>query len=118
MAKLVCSFDTKTKQLEVSLDGQILDNVEGLSLYKKYKDNSTFASDENTDDEYYCTINMFENIKELGYVKSIQLMASESIEGKELVKNNQHINSKYPDFIQSEKTNSRLVKNIKDLLGR
>ena len=46
MSKLNISYDTETKMLDVSVDGNSLENVSSISLYRDYDDKK----------EYYCSI--------------------------------------------------------------
>jgi hypothetical protein len=90
MAKISAEFDTVAKTLEVKLDGKPVSNVNEVRLSKSYMEEGEFCASivTMTEDEEHDT-RMY-----------TQLMARESIEGKDAFQKSLATESKdFPDFL-------------------
>jgi hypothetical protein len=67
MAIINASFDTKTKSIEVSMDGAAVANVWGVNFSKSYDD----------DEKYHCEIMTLAKDKDNGTMSYTRLMANE-----------------------------------------
>lgn len=91
MAKIVTSFDTVSKELEVSIDGSAVANVVGVEMYPSWDD----------PDEFRCCV-VTSSKDESNDIRSVtQLCASETPRAKELVRSRAGIESKlFPGFVE------------------
>ncbi len=73
MAEIIAKFDTKTKKLEISKDGELLENVARCSFGMNYEG------------EYMCAVDMMHKDKEHSTMESKTLYASKTPENDKLV---------------------------------
>lgn len=88
MSKINVTFDTKSKALEVTVDGEAMANVYGIEFYN-YSEDDSFA----------CCISQRAEDADNKMVKYTRLVAKESKEGLAAVKAGLSLSSKWADFI-------------------
>lgn len=93
MAKVNVEFDTKSKELTVSMDGTAIPNVMGVSVNKSY------YSEGEDKEEYGCSILTLDKKKDDGYQTYTQIVASESADGKALKEEGANVFATCADFV-------------------
>lgn len=84
MAEVIAKFNTKTKELSVTMDGKDVSNVMSINMSKA----GGYYSDSDSDDknEFGCSILTLDKYKDDGYSSYTQIVAAESLLGKQAVK--------------------------------
>lgn len=101
MADIVASFNTKSKELSVTVDGKAVANVFEASFYKSYSD----------EDDFRCGIGTCEKNEDDDCVTMTRLMAAASPEGKLLAKSVAE-DKAFPGFLAVKNTTSRVEAEI------
>ncbi len=97
MAKMNFEFDTETKQFTASVDGTSVPNAIGVSINRSWDD----------DDEFQCVIIASKKDETTDITEIRQLIASQTLAGKELAakKDGKSFPSKdFPGFVESRDT--------------
>jgi hypothetical protein len=92
MAKVIITYDTSSKEIDVKMDGQAIDNVMSLCISK-----NGMYSDNETDEEYGCSITTMAKSESDGYKTYTQIVANEH-GVKYLNKVDKNINDWYKSF--------------------
>lgn len=94
MAQVVVNFDTASKEITVTMDGQPVENVMSISMSKK---NGGYYSDDMGGDDYCCSITTLDKMDDDGYKKYTQIVAN-GTEVKKFPKVDQDIENFFADY--------------------
>ena len=109
MAKVNVEFDTKTKELSVSLDGKSVPNVNGISLSKSY------YSDEEEFSMCLMTLDRTKSESD-GYSSMTQICAKQAKEAKEMLQQGAGTYEPHPDFLLLKKITNKLSASLSDYM--
>jgi len=96
MAEIIAKFNTKTKELTITMDGTAVDNVMGVHLSKSY----SYSDSESDPEEFCCCITTVDKSKtEDGYQTYTQISAAETAEGKKALSEGGYHHSTFKEFV-------------------
>ena len=113
MAKVNVEFDTKTKELSVTFDGKAVANVYGISLSKSY------YSDSDNENPYSLNLMTLDATqqKEEGYQSMQQIVAKDSSDAGDAVKQGAGTHPEHSDFLLLKKTVAKVSAGLTALLA-
>ncbi len=108
MAKVKIEFDTKSKELAVSMDGKDIPNIQNISLYKAgYYDDK--------EEGYSFSLVTSDSQDDEGYKSYKQIVARDSAAGREALAKGAGTWADFPDFVYLT-ANSKLNEEVSRLL--
>lgn len=108
MAKIIITYDTSTKAMSAEMDGKALADVDMISLSRGgYSDKK---------EEFYFSLLTCNKQEEEGYKTYTQIVAKDSVEGKELLKNGGGTWPECNEFVYKKELDKGLQERIRKYL--